>query len=202
MSPVPEYYQTFEAMLVASCAPTLAGFKSGSIFSVRPGHQEFVDEKVALWDARLSLMGIRMQILCQGGGNRQTIVYVYRPTMVQADLSQPQAQSILEEYGCKNAVLEEVIAHISARLSQAETEFSHEIGLLIGYPAQDVEGFIKHKGCNCTCSGLWKAYGPASEREKYFSKCRKCQRIYTMLYSSGTPVEKLAVSTIRPRASL
>lgn len=194
MSPIPEYYQTFEAELVALCASTLAGFKSGSIFSVRPVNHPYIEEKVTRWDTILSPMGIRMRILCQGNQNCQTIIYVYRPAMAQSDLDDPLAQKILAGFGCLEYDLESVIAHMSQRLREAFDSFPHEIGLLIGYPAEDVDGFIRHKGCNFTCNGLWKAYGCPHQRQKFFSKCRKCERVCTILFSGDTPVEKLAVA--------
>ena len=36
-------------------------------------------------------------------------------------------------------------------------EFPHEIGVFLGYPAQDVRGFME--GRKATCRGAWHAYG-------------------------------------------
>ena len=36
--------------------------------------------------------------------------------------------------------------------------FPHEIGLFLGYPFEDVMGFIENKGENYLCSGCWKVY--------------------------------------------
>lgn len=37
-------------------------------------------------------------------------------------------------------------------------EFPHEIGIFLGYPIWDVEGFIEHKGQNYKFCGYWKVY--------------------------------------------
>ena len=34
-----------------------------------------------------------------------------------------------------------------------EHDFPHEIGIFLGYPLEDVVGFIENQGKNYTCSG-------------------------------------------------
>ena len=38
-------------------------------------------------------------------------------------------------------------------------DFPHEIGVFLGYPLEDVVGFIRHRGKCFTCCGCWKSYG-------------------------------------------
>lgn len=42
---------------------------------------------------------------------------------------------------------------------QSDPDFPHEIGLFLGYPAEDVKGFIENKAACSKCSGCWKVYG-------------------------------------------
>ena len=49
-------------------------------------------------------------------------------------------------------------------------EFPHEIGLFLGYPPEDVEGFCRYQGQNYKLCGRWKVYG---DRE---AACRRFQR--------------------------
>ena len=44
-------------------------------------------------------------------------------------------------------------------------DFPHEIGLLLGYPPEDVSGFIENGGKNFLCSGYWKVYKGRQEQE-------------------------------------
>lgn len=192
-SPIPEYYRTFETLLVAVAAPTLAGLKSASIFSVGAGAGDQTEEKVRKWDEALSLFGVRLTVLKHGSGKAPAIVYVYRPAMVEKDLSDECSKKILSQCGYQGESLEELIEELSSRLSSADA-FPHEIGLFIGYPPEDVEGFMIHGGRNFTCCGLWKAYGCKEEREKYFQKCEKCTRIYTRLFKQGRSVEQLTAA--------
>ena len=48
--------------------------------------------------------------------------------------------------------------HYEAYLNDEHKQFPHEMGLLLGYPIEDVRGFIEHNGCGCLYSGYWKVY--------------------------------------------
>lgn len=193
MNAVPEFYRTFEAELVALCAPTLAGMKSGSIFSVRHFEPEQIEEKVSKWNERLSVFGLCLKILKAGTEKTPTIIYLFRPSMVERELKAQGADEFLQACGYSGTTLQEHIDQLCERL-QNSPDFPHEIGLFIGYPLEDVIGFITHKGRNFCCCGLWKAYGNAEERSRYFQKCQKCQRVYIGLYEQGWPMERLAVA--------
>ena len=47
--------------------------------------------------------------------------------------------------------------------------FPHEIGVLLGYPAEDVKGFVVNEGKNYLYSGYWKVYGDLSEAKQLFT---------------------------------
>ena len=46
--------------------------------------------------------------------------------------------------------------------------FPHEIGLVLGYPPVDVEGFIEKEGRDFLYSGYWKVYGNLEDTLKTF----------------------------------
>jgi hypothetical protein len=54
-------------------------------------------------------------------------------------------------------------------------EFPHEVGLFLGYPADDVLGFVKHKGQNYKLCGYWKVYGDVEQAKSYFGLYDKCK---------------------------
>ena len=69
--------------------------------------------------------------------------------------------------------------------SEDDMAFPHEIGVFLGYPLQDVIGFIENKGMNSKYTGLWKVYGDRDESMKMFAKFRKCTDVYGELWRSG-----------------
>ena len=71
--------------------------------------------------------------------------------------------------------------------------FPHEIGIFLGYPLDDVVGFIENRGQNCKCCGLWKVYCNESETRKLFDKLEKCTRIYLRVFSEGRTIRQMTV---------
>ena len=73
-------------------------------------------------------------------------------------------------------------------------EFPHEVGLFLGYPPEDVRGFIEHKYCGCKCVGSWKVYGDAQKAQEAFSRFDKFTRIYCEQWAQGKSIERLTVA--------
>lgn len=88
---------------------------------------------------------------------------------------------------------ERCIAFLIRRLCLYE-EFPHEIGLFLGYPVEDVKGFIKNKADRAKCVGCWKVYGDLNEAQRQFNRFKKCTRIYEKLWADGRPIQKLTVA--------
>ena len=80
------------------------------------------------------------------------------------------------------------------RRFQTESAFPHEIGLFLGYPLEDVKGFIQNKGQGYACCGLWKSYGDPRAARRYFDRCRACTAAYKRRYAAGVPLERLIVA--------
>ncbi len=70
-------------------------------------------------------------------------------------------------------------------------EFPHEIGLFLGYPPEDVWGFIRKK--TPKCQGHWKVYGDVEKAKMAFDSYKKCTENYTRRLQKGTSLEKVAV---------
>ena len=45
-----------------------------------------------------------------------------------------------------------------------------------------VKGFIKNKGRDCKCCGLWKVYCNEREKQLMFDKLKKCTKIYLQVF--------------------
>ena len=121
-----------------------------------------------------------------------TIFYVYRPARLNADLKHGIAQKILQERGYCTKTAESCVVHLVKRLCEYE-EFPHEIGLFLGYPPEDVYGFIENKADNCKCVGCWKVYGDAEAAQKTFAKFKKCTDVYWEQFTKGRTIEHLTV---------
>lgn len=178
-----------EEMIVRYCSPTLAGIKTGSLFSAAFASPEECVETLRGWNALLRGKGLRAVPFANKNG--RTAVYVYRVSRLGADLKNVDIRRILTERGYDCDRPERCIAHLARRLKSG-AEYPHEIGLFLGYPPEDVSGFINNGKCSLT--GAWKVYGDKSRAERIFTQYKKCTRIYSELFHKGKSVERLTVA--------
>ena len=77
-----------------------------------------------------------------------------------------------------------LLEQLSDRLC-LEQEFPHEIGIFLGYPLEDVDGFITHQGENCKLCGCWKVYGNVEQARRTFASYEKCRVFLCAKLSKG-----------------
>ena len=184
--------RTFEAVLVRQCAPTLAGMKPGSIFCFNHSPLEVSRQKVCQWNKQLAPFGLTVQILLERPSSSSVIVFVYRHDCLEQMLSDDAYQRFLAEAGYERTNLDGLLEQLAQRL-RTQPEFPHEIGVFLGYPLQDVIGFIENHGRNFTCCGFWKSYGDPAEMQICFACYRKCIQTYVSMFERGIPIEQMAV---------
>lgn len=180
-----------EELLVRNCAPTLAGIKTGSLFSCPYGSREQVCAYVRTMNHRLAGKGLRILPLRYFQG--RVLLYLFRPARLKRDLSDSAAAQLLQSAGYQGIQSERCILQLMARLKDRE-EFPHEIGLFLSYPPEDVQGFIQHRARNFKCSGCWKVYGDEQRAKKLFARYKRCTDVYYHQWSKGISVERLAVA--------
>ncbi len=181
-----------EELIIEHCSPTLAGIKTGSMFSVRVTEDTDINMEVTELNRMLRGKGLRVIPLKKTG--KYALIYLYRPDHLKKDLNDPLALSILKERGYEPQNPECCIAQLVRHLKNYEI-FPHEIGLFLGYPPSDVECFMKHPCNGVKCCGCWKAYSEPEKARKTFARYRKCTEVYHMLNRSGKSLSQLAVMT-------
>ncbi len=178
-------------LVVRLCAPTLAGIKSGSMFSCPMDSRRELLEHVRRYNRMLVPKGLCMLPLRYTGKN--ALIYVFRPARLQKDLAVREARSILESYGYEREDPLGCIIKLMRRMQDGEN-FPHEVGLFLSYPPEDVRGFIDNKGKNCKCFGMWKVYGDETEARRKFDNYRKCTEIYCKRLAGGTDINTLTLA--------
>lgn len=181
----------FEEMIIFHCSPTLAGMKTGNLFACPYSAKNEITENIRRLNKKLAPKGLR--ILPVFTFDKRALIYVYRPSRLKEDFSKLPVKVILEEYGYPKNNPNQCITKLIKKL-HSEGEFPHEIGLFLGYPAEDVRGFIENKARCCKCSGCWKVYGDPQKAEKLFKKYRKCTNVYFAQWKNGKSIERLTVA--------
>ena len=181
-----------EERIVEQCAPTLAGIKCGSLFRTNSDITQLASE-VDLLNRTLNPLGVIITAFRPSGCG--TLVYVYRRDLLsRIRSSDERSLPLLSELGYDISNNESLIDCLRKRVESIGC-VPHEIGLFLGYPYDDVNGFMKNKGKCPKCMGCWKVYGSVEKANELFSDFRSCRRKYTSLYESGIPIEALTVAS-------
>ena len=180
-----------DAILVQCCAPTLAGLKTGSLFSCSYSDRSALQTDIRRLNQTFSSRGLR--VLPLRYGKASVLLYVFRPGRLQTDLKNKTASAILKKAGYDDLTVEHCICCLKKRLRE-NRDFPHEIGLFLSYPPEDVQGFIDNKAQNYKCIGYWKVYGDEDKARRIFEIYKKCTDTYCRQYRAGCGLVRLAVA--------
>ncbi|MBE5922143.1 MAG: DUF3793 family protein [Lachnospiraceae bacterium] len=180
-----------EEMIAQHCSPTLAGLKTGNMFGCHFANAKEMRKSIRNWNRILGKKGLCVVSL--KFRNNRALIYIYRSSHLWRDLQHAIACRLLQERGYGMETPEHCVMQLKKRLEQCE-EFPHEIGLFLGYPPEDVYGFIKNKAGGCKCVGTWKVYGDEIAAQKLFAKYKKCTDVFCAQLAQGKSIERLTVA--------
>ena len=180
-----------EDLVIRHCAPTLAGIKTGNLFSCACPCKAALTKELCRLNRKLVPKGIRaLPLRVQKG---RALIYVYRPNALECDLADHCSRGLLLQYGYTPEDSNRCVIHLIQRL-RSDGEFPHEIGLFLSYPPEDVLGFILNKACNHKCVGCWKVYSDEQAAKRIFRRYKKCSKIYSQQWEQGKSIEQLTVA--------
>ena len=122
---------------------------------------------------------------------------LYRKRSLEGYLDQEKVKELLKEFGYSCTSLKEILVtfrkHYQEYL-QKKCPFPHEIGFLLGYPPEDVEGFIANRGRNSLTAKYWKVYHNREHAETMFRLYDEAKETALREILNGYPLVKVAVS--------
>ena len=148
------------------CAPVLAGIKPSNLLILKETQSLEIMEV-------MDGTGLSFEYLYRGNGKSVWLVYWLEE--MEKLLEQPETRLFLRSLGYRKFGLAEVFRFLKSRytayMSGGES-YPHELGLLLGYPLEDVWGFMVNQGKNYLYSGYWKVYKNAENAKKTFALYR------------------------------
>jgi hypothetical protein len=183
-----------EDLIIENCAPTLAGIKTGNMFNLKTVDGTDVIKETRQLNGTLGKKGIR--VIPLKTTEVFSLIYIYRPEFLKKDLCNPDAVRILENKGYCHNNPESCIVQLIERL-KAEDVFPHEVGLFLGYPPLDVEGFMKDTCDGVKCCGCWKAYSEPEKAMQTFRRYKECTEIYCEMHKKGKTLNELTVNVTK-----
>ena len=172
--------------IITHCAPTLAGLKTANLFNQTYSDEDELLEEIDKFNNEFSDYGLRMVPLTLE--NNISMIYVYRVNDLENDFNNDLSKQLLSQYGYECSDVKEAIVRI-----RSSKDFPHEIGLFLGYPPEDVKGFIENNAQNYKFVGYWKVYGDIEKAKQSFNKYRKCQQIYLNCIQNGFSLKQLVI---------
>ena len=200
-SPQEHLEARFVRCLVCQAGIVLAGRKPAAVFgfrmppddAARPASMRRLHVKtlIGTYAWHLRRFGVRVSLL--GWREGRAMLLVWRPRHIRRLLSGADARPFLAKNRLPSrsgALMGELRRRLRAYYGN-RAPFPHEIGFVLGYPIEDVDGFMSDGGQGARACGRWKVYGDVDEALRRFKELEREELKIKRLYSEGTPLRGL-----------
>lgn len=171
--------ENIETQLALQCAPLITGLKVSNLLIISKGNEEVVKRI-------LNRTGISYYRFIQI--RTKTTFLLFRRNELEEFLSDEKVKNVFRKAGYKSLQIGKILRTFSLRYEaymQGDKCFPHEMGLLLGYPVEDVVGFVENNGKNFLYSGYWKVYKNQKAKVKLFDKFKVAEETLIHLLSNG-----------------
>ena len=183
--------------LVRNCSSVFAVVKPAAVFSHKlcgacgscscvSHHMTSVEREVVRAFAHgLGDQGIRLDVVGVNKGRLQLLVW--NEGLVSQVLEDADVREFMVAQGFDASDASALMAQIRRRLCNfhlgISADYPHEIGVILGYPLEDVLGFIHHD--REVERGPWRVYGNVENARRCFERMQQSQEAYQRLYEQG-----------------
>lgn len=172
-----------DTQIALQCAPLLTGMKISNLLTVNNSKRKAVMDL---------FRGTAVSCFILYESSEKTTFLLYISRKLEDYLDEPGVRELMLGFGYRGRRLETVLRCVSRKYKshmEDEGEFPHEIGLLLGYPAKDVTGFIENKGKNFLCIGYWKVYSDLGECQRVFQAYNHARERLIHMVSHGMKID-------------
>ena len=165
--------------LALQCAPVISGIKISNLLTIPA--KSLRELSVVLKKTELSF-----RILYPG--RERLVILIYREAKLREYLSREEVMAFIYKCGYETSDISKifpVFVKRYMRYMELKQDFPHELGLFLGYPIEDVEGFIKENGKNYLYSGYWKVYKDTELKIRLFKDYERVQTERVRLLYEG-----------------
>jgi len=177
-----------EMQLALQCAPLIAGLKISNLLIIPETNEKIFGEIIEKTDISVyNLLNYR----------GKAIYLLYREAKIIEFLQSEKAKEVFINEGYESLLLNDILHSFQKRYEHYRVEggeFPHEMGLLLGYPVEDVVGFMENDGDNFLCSGYWKVYERPQEKQLLFRQFEYAKESLIRLISCGVSMKEIVRS--------
>lgn len=172
--------------LVMECAPLLSRLRAANIINIT--RKEFMALKRILRGTEITFY------LVAACGDKLSMI-LYRESVMRSYMLQPEVKKLLKKVGYPDDdSIYELLYRFSLKYKnfmEGKGEFPHEMGLFLGYPVEDVLGYIDNDGKNFLTIGYWKVYKNKREKTMLFKKFEEAKEVMITLISYGLNIKEV-----------
>lgn len=194
----------FVRTLVCQAGLVIAGHKPAAIFGFTPRawkaegagtHRRkcaLSAELLSLYAGKTRTYGVRLAGLSRHADG--LMLLAWRPSQVEELLASEQNRAFLGAMGLPQDDAEALMVAMIARLRAyyaGRIAFPHELGLVLGYPLEDVRGFMADGGRGAKVVGRWRCYGNVEAARQRFDELGQKERECRRLFAQGMPIRQL-----------
>lgn len=180
--------KNIEIQLALQCAPLITGLKISNLLNVAKESEKLVCA---------FLKKAKISYCCLLKTEKKAIFLLFNREKLDQYLAQKEVQDLLIEQGYSELDLGKILRTFRLRYQEhmdGKREFPHEMGVILGYPIEDVKGFIQHHGKNFLHSGYWKVYGNEQETVQLFQKFEMAKETLIRMLSNGISMQQIIES--------
>lgn len=156
---------SFETQFALQCSPFITGLKIANLFSisiVQHSKLEYI----------LTVSGYSFKRLYYT--KNKIIYFLYNAKKLKEYLKMDIVRKTLYQLGYPYDMHKDInkmfmiFKEKYIEYMEGKCKFPHEMGIFLGYPIEDVIGYLKNNGKNSVCVGYWKVYKNKEEKQRLF----------------------------------
>lgn len=178
-------WKDMETQIAFHCAPLLAGLKLSNLLMLQ-------NRELGRVTGILKRAGISYFIVAVANG--KVAVLLFDRHRLESYLQEEKVWKIFQDMGYQTHAMGKILYAFRLRYEKYllwNQEFPHEMGLLLGYPVEDVKGYILNEGENCLYTGYWKVYGNLTETMALFRQFEKAREVLMGFLANGISIAEV-----------
>ena len=127
-------------------------------------------------------------------GSNDSVSIIFNRKKLEKSLLDEENREFIKQYGYEDFSVNSVIEKLAGRYTEfkeGRAEFPHEMGIVLGYPLEDVSGFIENNGKNYLYSGYWKVYKNAEEKIQLFKIYKDIKKYFVEQIENGKQIYQI-----------
>ncbi|WP_461809926.1 DUF3793 family protein [Faecalimonas sp.] len=182
--------KNIETQLALQCAPLITGLKISNLLIVSVENERQVKEIIGK-------SGLSYYKMLQT--EKKVTYLLFRRKQLEEFLCRKEIRQFFQQEGYSVFEFGKILKTFQMRYATYMKEggvFPHEMGLLLGYPLEDVKGFMENEGRCFLYAGYWKVYENMTEKLKLFHKFEVAKETLIFLVYNGVHMEEIMTSYV------